>query len=77
MFVIFGLQFEDRLEGASNFIPWKERVTLLLEEVRLWAITKEVYTIPSDPILLDEYNRRNVNARHILLDVVEDHLMPQ
>jgi hypothetical protein len=26
------LRFEDRLDGASNFLSWKVRVTLLLEE---------------------------------------------
>ena len=63
MSLTLGLQYEDRLLGAENFIPWEERVTLLLEELGLWEITKEVYTIPSDPILLDDYNRMNVKAR--------------
>jgi hypothetical protein len=26
------LKFEDRLNGASNFLSWKVRVALLLEE---------------------------------------------
>jgi hypothetical protein len=26
------LRFENRLDGASNFLSWKVRVTLLLEE---------------------------------------------
>jgi len=26
------LWFNDRLDGASNFLSWKERVTLLLKE---------------------------------------------
>jgi hypothetical protein len=26
------LRFEDRLDGSSNFLSWKVRVTLLLEE---------------------------------------------
>jgi len=25
-----GLRFEDRLDGAMNFSPWKERIVLLL-----------------------------------------------
>jgi hypothetical protein len=32
------LRFEDRLDGASNFLSWKVRVTLLLEENDLWDI---------------------------------------
>ena len=44
----FGLRYEDRLEGASNFIPWKERITLLLEECELWDIIEKVVSIPTD-----------------------------
>lgn len=76
MSVNFGLRFEDRLEGASNFIAWKDRVTLLLEEFELWSITKEVVTIPTDLDALIEYNRNNVKAKRILLDAVKDHLIP-
>jgi hypothetical protein len=27
-----GLRVEDRLYGASNFYPWRERMSLVLEE---------------------------------------------
>jgi len=30
------VRFEDRLDGASNFMPWKTRVTLILKEHDLW-----------------------------------------
>ena len=64
MSLTFGLQLEDRLEGASNFIPWKERVTLLLEEFELWDINKEVFTISAtNPGPLDEYNKKNVKEK--------------
>ena len=76
MFVTFNMRFEDRLEGASNFIPWKERVTLLLEEFDLWSVTKEVVTIPTDPDALVEHNRKNVKAKCILVDGMKDHLIP-
>jgi hypothetical protein len=36
------LRFEDRLDGTSNFLSWKVRVTLLLEENDLWDIVKNV-----------------------------------
>jgi hypothetical protein len=39
------LKFEDRLDGASNFLPWKARVTLLLKENDLWEIVDKV--VPS------------------------------
>ena len=31
-----GLRLEDRLDGAGNFVPWKARILLLLEENELW-----------------------------------------
>jgi hypothetical protein len=42
------LRFEDRLDGASNFLSWKVRVTLLLEENHLWDIVKDVVPLPTD-----------------------------
>jgi hypothetical protein len=41
------LRFEDKLDGASNFLSWKVRVTLLLEENDLWDIVKNVVTLPT------------------------------
>jgi hypothetical protein len=35
-----GLRFEDRLEGASNFSPWRERIALVLEEQGLWEFVE-------------------------------------
>jgi hypothetical protein len=39
------LKVEDKLDGASNFLSWKVRVTLLLEENDLWDIVKNVVTL--------------------------------
>jgi len=35
-----GLRFEDRLDGASNFCPWRERINLVLEENGLLEIVE-------------------------------------
>jgi hypothetical protein len=57
------LRFEDRLDGASNFLSWKVRVTLLLEENDLWDIVKDVVTPPTDPQELVAHNKREVKAK--------------
>ena len=44
------LTFEDRLDGESNFSPWKERIVLLLEESELWDIVEKSITIPDKTI---------------------------
>ena len=36
--MLFGLRVEDRLEGDANFSPWKARISLILEENKLWDI---------------------------------------
>ena len=28
-----GLRLEDRLDGAGNFVPWKDRLVLILEKM--------------------------------------------
>jgi hypothetical protein len=70
-----GLRFEDQLEGASNFSPWKERIALLLEENEIWDIVEKTQTLPTDATLLAAYNKKNVKARRIILDVVKDHII--
>jgi hypothetical protein len=42
-----GLRFEDRLEGASNFSPWRERIGLLLEEQGLWEFAEGTTILPT------------------------------
>jgi hypothetical protein len=51
------LMFEDKLDGASNFLSWRVRVTLLLEEN-----VKNVATPPKDPQELVAHNKRVVKA---------------
>jgi hypothetical protein len=39
-----GLRVEDRLDGAANFNPWKERIVSLLQECELWDIVNITQT---------------------------------
>jgi hypothetical protein len=71
-----GLRFEDRLDGATNFSPWKERIALLLEENEIWDIVEKTQVVPTDTTLLAAYNKKNVKAKRMLLDVVKDHIIP-
>jgi hypothetical protein len=43
------LRVEDRLDGASNFLSWKARVTFLLKEHDFWEIVDKVVPAPTDP----------------------------
>jgi hypothetical protein len=59
------LGFEDRLDGASNFLSGKVRVTLLLEENELRGIVKDVVPSPTDPQQLAAHKKREVKAKWI------------
>jgi hypothetical protein len=64
------------LEGASNFIPWKARVTLILMENGFWEFANTTLTPPTDPKELEFHNQKDVKAKRIILDAVKDHLIP-
>jgi hypothetical protein len=71
-----GLRFEDRLEGASNYSPWKERIALVLMENGIWEFADQKLTPPTDATQLADHNKKDVKARRIILDAVKDHVIP-
>ena len=77
------LRMEDRLDGAWNFVPWKARIMLILEENELWdevvhnTTTVSIVILPTtDATTLTTFNKKDIKARRIILDVVKDHVIP-
>lgn len=68
------LRESDRLEGASNFTPWKYKLQMLLEEVELWEHVDKEITTPTDPKQLVEYYKEEAKEKIIILNLVKDHL---
>ena len=68
------------MDGATNFGPWKERILFLLQECELWDIVNNTQSnhaiVPTDSTLLATFQKKNVNAKRIILDVVKDHVIP-
>jgi hypothetical protein len=64
--VAASLRFEDKLEGASNFVPWKARVTLILMENGLWEFANTKVTPPTDPKDLAIHELKDVKSRRII-----------
>jgi len=54
--------FEGRLDSALNFLSWKARVTLLLEENDLWDIVKDIVPLPTDPQELVAHKKKEAKA---------------
>jgi hypothetical protein len=75
-----GLRVEDRLDGATNFGAWKERMILLLQENELWDIVENTTThlvvVPTDATLLAAYTKKSIKAKRFILDAIKDHLIP-
>jgi hypothetical protein len=74
------MRAEDRLDGASNWSPWKTRITFVLEDLELWDIVQAPVVIPPAPApspLLDaDFRKKNTKAKRTICDAVRDHIIP-
>lgn len=70
------LRFEDRLEGAYNVSPWKERIVLVLMEKNLWEFAKVWVTPPTNATTLVAHSLKDVKSRRMIVDVVKDFVIP-
>ena len=77
------LRLEDRLDGAGNFVPWKARLVLILEENELWD--EVVHSTQANPITvlastdaqaLATFSKKDIKATRNILDAVKDHVIP-
>jgi hypothetical protein len=71
-----GLRFEDKMDGASNLCPWRERIGLVLEENGMLEIAKGKVVAPVDPIQLANHNKKDIKARRIIMGGVKDNIIP-
>lgn len=46
------LRADHCLEGASNFVPWKGRIAIVLEDYGVGEFIKQAIAPPQDPKLL-------------------------
>jgi hypothetical protein len=67
---------EYRLDGASNFNPWKSKLLVTLEEGDLLDVTTKVLPDIATDIEKKLRKEDNVIARKINIYSVRDHLLP-
>jgi hypothetical protein len=67
---------EDRLDGASNFSPWKSKLIVTLEEDDLLDVTTKFLSSTTTYIEKNIRNEEYVKARKIIIYSVRDHLFP-
>ena len=72
-----GLRLEYALEGSSNYIAWKERMEVVLEDNGLKEFIDAEIPKPtsSDAAALDTWQKKTAKCRRILLEGVKDHIV--
>jgi hypothetical protein len=63
------------LDGESNFLSWKSRVTLEFKEYNLWELVDKVVVPPTDLEALETHNKEEIKYHRVILDSVKDHLI--
>jgi hypothetical protein len=75
-----GLRWEDRLEGAGNFSPWKVIIILLFQENEPWDIVESTATkliqVPANAVAFAAFNKNDVKVKRIILDAIKYHVVP-
>lgn len=69
------LRYEHRLDGAANFSPSQERITMILTMNALWDIVRRDIQV-LDTNLAVEHKLKDMKASCIILDGVRDHIIP-
>lgn len=72
----FSVRYEDKLEGPSNFVPWKGRSLRFLEEHDLWHFVETEVAPPIVSTVLEEYNKNTTNAKQVIVNLAKVHLIP-
>ena len=70
------IRYEDRLDGVSNYLPWKVRITVVLKEWKRWNFANMKMTKPTDQDALNEFEALEARAQRVILNGVKDHLIP-
>ena len=73
---MIGMEVEDHLDGATNFISCKSRV-LIVEENDLLKLVNEKVPEPDAEEDKSHWRKSDCRARRILVDSVRDHLVSQ
>ena len=69
-------KFDENIEGADNFLSWKYRIPLVLEENELDSYISEEVPVPERDEAKALHKNKLVMAKRIIADSIKDHLIP-
>jgi hypothetical protein len=70
------IKYEDRLDGISNYLQWKVRMSAILRENKIWSFISTIVVPSADHIALDLHEVKEAKAQRLILDGMKDHLIP-
>ena len=70
-------KIDEKLEGSKNFIAWKYRIMLILQENDLDRFVKEEVKEPEEVEAKSKYKKDMIIAKRIIVDSIKDNLIPQ
>jgi len=73
--VTIGLHDQDKLDGVSNYVIWKARMSFLLVEYGLKAYVYAMVVVPQDAEQQKEYIKVMARVKWLILDGVWDHVV--
>jgi hypothetical protein len=75
--MVASIRYENRLDGISNYLQWKVRLSVVLKENKIYSYVGSVVAAPvADPVALDLHEVKEARAQRIILDGVKDRLIP-
>jgi hypothetical protein len=70
------LRVEDHLQGAQNYLTWKERMTMVLDVNDVLEHTPESAAAPTDATQLAIWKKGEAKEKSLILDEIKDHVIP-
>ena len=69
-------KIDENIEGATKFLAWKYRISLVLEENELDSYISEEVLVPQGNEDKALYKKKLVMAKRIIVDSIKDHIIP-
>ena len=70
-----GLRLEYALEGSTNYIAWKDRMEVVLDDNGLKEFIDTDIPKPTDATQADAWQKKITKCRRILLEGMKDHIV--
>ena len=69
-------KLDEKLDGADNFLAWKYKISLVLEENGLDSYISEEVPVPEGDEAKALHKKKLVMEKRIIANYIKDHLIP-